>query len=165
MSVMRTNKITIAAGAGAAGLLGLGLYIAVPAAAADPSPSPKASSPAWPHPGKAHPRQDDRGNGHPRWRAHPFRGVHGEATVRRKDGFHVTTWQLGKITAVSSSTITVRSEDGASWTWTANGDTNVRKNGEKSTLKALANGDQVMVAGERSGETRTARMIRVPKPR
>ncbi|MFG2021061.1 DUF5666 domain-containing protein [Actinomadura geliboluensis] len=156
------NPKSIVAGAGAAGLLGLGLYVAAPAFAADPAPS---ASPTAPHarPDKGHP-----GKGHPFRQAHgarAFRGVHGEATVKRKDGFHLATWQRGKITSVSSSGVTVRSEDGVSWTWAANGDTRVRKDGEKSALKALANGDQVIVAGERSGNTRTARLIRVPKHR
>ncbi|WUH99578.1 DUF5666 domain-containing protein [Spirillospora sp. NBC_00431] len=165
---MRTNRKTLGAAVGAAGLLGLGLYIAVPAAAASPSPSPSAtrSGPGWTttHPGDG-PQGKPGKRRHPHRHARPFRGVHGEATVRRKDGFHLATWQRGKITDVSSTTVTVRSSDGASWTWTANSDTRVRKNGEKSALKALTAGDQVLVAGERSGTTRTARLIRVPKPR
>ncbi|NKZ07911.1 DUF5666 domain-containing protein [Actinomadura latina] len=154
---MRTK--TIAAGLGAAGILGVGLYLAVPASAADPSPSPSASPTQYrDHPG--HP-----GKGHPFLRARALRGVHGEATVKRKDGFHLATWQRGKITSVSSTGLTVRSDDGASWTWTANGDTRVRKDGGQAALKDLANGEQVLVAGERSGETRTARLVRVPKNR
>jgi hypothetical protein len=157
---MRTK--TIAAGAGAAGLLGLGLYLAVPAFAADPAPSPSAS----PTTKTAHPgHQRHPGKGHPFLRARALRGVHGEATVQRKDGFHLVTWQRGQITSVSSSGVTVRSADGVSWTWTAGGDTRVRKDGEKSALKDLAKNDTVLVAGERSGDTRTARLIRVPKRR
>ncbi|TYK50437.1 DUF5666 domain-containing protein [Actinomadura decatromicini] len=171
---MRIDRKTIAAGVGAAGLLGLGLYLAVPAAADDPSPSssPSARPHHW---DKGHPEQGRPENGRPgqphRWGRGGFRGggglggVHGEATVRRKDGFHLAVWQRGKITAVSGTTLTVRSDDGVSWTWTTNDKTFVRKNGDKAELKSLANGDQVMVAGERSGETRTARVVRVPKAR
>jgi transcription elongation factor len=156
MSGMRNNRKTIAAGAGAAGLLGLGLYFSVPAFADDPAPSPSPTA----HAGKGHP-----GKGHPLRRARALRGVHGEATVKRKDGFHLATWQRGKVTAVSATGVTVRSDDGVSWTWTSDGKTHVRKNGEKSSLKGLAGGDQVLVAGERSGGTRTARVIRVPRDR
>ncbi|MEV4003118.1 DUF5666 domain-containing protein [Actinomadura sp. NPDC049753] len=155
---MGNNRKTIAAGAGAgagaAGLLGLGLYFSVPAFADDPAPSPTA------HAGQGHP-----GKEHPLRRARALRGVHGEATVKRKDGFHLATWQRGKITAVSATGVTVRSDDGVSWTWTADGKTHVRKNGGKSSLKGLTGGDQVLVAGERSGGTRTARLIRVPQHR
>ncbi|MGI5324896.1 DUF5666 domain-containing protein [Actinomadura nitritigenes] len=153
---MRTNRKTIAAGAGAAGLLGLGLYLAVPAAAKSaPSPSPSATTAAP----KAHP-------GHGKKRLAPLRrvrGVHGEATVRTKDGFRLADWQRGTITGVSGTTLTVRSADGATWTWTTNGDTRVRKDGGKSTLSALASGAQVFVLGERSGDTRTAKLVRAPK--
>ncbi|TMQ94001.1 hypothetical protein ETD83_24605 [Actinomadura soli] len=172
---MRTNRKTIAAGVGAAGLLGLGLYLAVPAAAANPSPSPSPSGQTRTHPGdnprgkwhdgKWHDGKGHPGKRHPHRHARPFRGVHGEATVRRKDGFHLATWQHGKITAVSSTTLTVRSDDGVSWTWTANANTRVHKNGEKAALKALVAGDRVLVAGERSGDTRDARLIRVPRSR
>lgn len=154
MSGMGNNRKTIAAGAGAAGLLGLGLYFSVPAFADDPSPTPTA------HAGQGHP-----GKGHPLRRARALRGVHGEATVKGKDGFHLATWQRGKITAVSATGVTVRSEDGVSWTWTADGKTHVRKNGAKASLQGLTGGDQVLVAGERSGGTRTARLVRVPQHR
>ncbi|WP_242910967.1 DUF5666 domain-containing protein [Actinomadura terrae] len=94
-----------------------------------------------------------------------FRGVHGEATVRREDGFHLATWQRGAITARSGAALTVRSEDGASWTWTTDSNTTIRKDGAKSALSALNNGDQVLVFGERSGNTRTAKLVRAPKKR
>jgi hypothetical protein len=159
MVTMRTNRKTIAAGAGAAGLLGLGLYLAVPAAAnSSPSPSPSATSGAP----KAHP---GKGNGKRLAALRHIRGVHGEATVRRKDGFHVADWQRGKITGISGTTLTVRSADGATWTWTTNGDTRVRKDGGKSSLSALSGGAQVFVLGERSGDTRTAKLVREPKKR
>ncbi len=162
MSTMRTNRKTIAAGLGAAGLLGAGLYLAVPAFAADPAPSPSASPTAKPgHPG--HPRM---GRPFRQGRAlHAFRGVHGEATLQRKDGFHVAAWQHGQVTSASATGVTVRSADGVSWTWTVNTDTRVRKGGEKADLKDLAKDDKVLVAGERSGDTRTARFIRVPPHR
>ncbi|SFP03230.1 hypothetical protein SAMN04489713_111111 [Actinomadura madurae] len=162
---MRTNRKTIAATAGAAGLLGLGLYLAVPAAADDPSPSPKATT-EWGHRGEGRPGWGHPGmGGHPFWRAGGMRGVHGEATVKRDGGFHLATWQRGDITSVSATAVTVRSEDGVSWTWKADDETRVRKDGDKSAMTDLKNGDQVLVAGERSGDTRTARFIRVPKPR
>ncbi|MDL4816981.1 DUF5666 domain-containing protein [Actinomadura opuntiae] len=152
---MRTNRKTLAAGVGAAGLLGLGLYLAVPAAANSPSPSPSATTTASP---KAHP-----GHGKRLAPLRRVRGVHGEATVRRKDGFHLADWQRGKITGISGTALTVRSADGATWTWTTNSDTRVRKDGGKSTLSALTTGAQVFVLGERSGDTRTAKLVREPK--
>jgi hypothetical protein len=160
------NRKSLVAGIGAAGVLGLGLYLAVPAFADDPSPSPKPTASQHHKRDGHHGRQ--HGKQHP-WRhqarfAH--RGVHGEATVQRKDkSFHVSAWQRGQVTGVSGATVTVRSADGVSWTWTTNDKTRVRKSGDKSTPSALASGDQLVVLGERTGTTRTATRIVVPKKR
>ncbi|GLZ07322.1 hypothetical protein Acsp03_47880 [Actinomadura sp. NBRC 104412] len=156
----------MAAAAAAAGVLGVGLYVAVPAFADDPSPSASPKPTASQHPRKGEWRH---GKQRPPMR-HKMRGaargVHGEATVRRRDGsFHVTTWQRGQITGVSGATVTVRSADGVVWAWTTDGDTRVRKNGEKSKVSALASGDQVVVRGERAGTARTAAFLFVPKKR
>ncbi|MFG2090919.1 DUF5666 domain-containing protein [Spirillospora sp. NPDC048824] len=161
---MRTRHTTAAAGVGVAGLLGLGLYLAVPAFADDPSPSASPTAepkhPRWDRPGEDRPFR--RGHGLPGHRLGGH-GVHGEATVQRDDGFRLATWQRGEITALSSTTLTVKSADGVSWTWTTNADTRVRKDHEKAAVKDLADGDKILVAGERSGGTRTAKLIRVPK--
>lgn len=168
MISMRTNSRTLAAGFGAAGVLGLGLYIAVPASAADPSPSPSTSTtaqpddPRWDHPSRwDHGRRGPGGHGHGP-RGPGGHGVHGEATVRDgDDNFRLVTFQHGEITAVSSATLTVKSDDGASWTWTTDDDTRVREDHDDAALKDLAKGDEIRVAGERSGDTRTAKFIHV----
>ncbi|GGL16700.1 hypothetical protein Sme01_71380 [Sphaerisporangium melleum] len=91
-------------------------------------------------------------------------GVHGEATVRTRGGGYATyTWQRGDVTAVSAGSISVRSADGTSWTWTVTGDTKVRKNGAKSTSSALASGDHVFVLGQPGGGTRTAQGVVAPR--
>lgn len=180
MASMRTDRTTITAGLAAAGLLGLGLYVAVPAFAADPSSSPTPSA----KPTDRGERGDwgERGEGRPfgwgrpgprdwpgehgarpgaRLGAPLGQGVHGETTVRTRDGgFRVVTFQRGEITDVSGTALTVKSADGTAWTWTANGDTRVRRNHKDAALKDLAKGDDVRVAGERSGGTRTARLVR-----
>ncbi|GAA4136315.1 hypothetical protein [Actinomadura keratinilytica] len=149
---MRRNTKILIAGAGAAGVLGLGLFAAVPAGAA-PSPEPSTSA----SPDKGGKRQAYR------WAARGARGVHGEATVRRDGGFRVVTWQRGEVTGRSGAVVTVRSADGASWQWTTDDQTRFRRDGEKSRLSAVRNGDQVIVVGERTGATRTATAFRVPK--
>ncbi|WP_207943758.1 DUF5666 domain-containing protein, partial [Actinomadura sp. KC345] len=120
-------------------------------------------------------RPDDRGKDHPhRWHHGPRgpgfgfgsrgHGVHGEATVQDDDAFRLVTWQRGKITAVSPTTLTVQSEDGATWTWTTNDDTRIRKDRDDAALKDLAKGDEILIAGERTGNTRTAKFVRTPLP-
>src|SRR5690606_16336074 len=173
MASMRTDRTTITAGLAAAGLLGLGLYVAVPAFAADPSPSPTPSAKptdrdergdrgerrpfGWGRPGP----RDWPGEHSARPGARLGHGLHRESTVRPKAGsFRVVTFQRGEITDVSGTALTVKSADGTAWTWTANGDTRVRRNHKDAALKDLAKGDDVRVAGERSGGTRTARLVR-----
>ncbi|MFI0449442.1 DUF5666 domain-containing protein [Actinomadura sp. 6N118] len=151
---MRIDRKTGVAAIGAAGLLGLGLYLAVPAAAAKPSPTPTASSSAAP---------DRHKHKHPRLHAaRAARGVHGEMTVRRDGKFVEMAWQRGQVTARTGSSLTVRSDDGVSWTWNTTADTKVRKNRAKAALNDVANGDRVMVWGDQNGTTRTAKIVRVP---
>jgi hypothetical protein len=91
-------------------------------------------------------------------------GVHGEATVRARGGGFVTyTWQRGQITSASAGSLTVKSADGTSWTWTVTSDTKVRKNGGKSTSSALAQGDTAFVLGRPDGTGRAALGVVVPK--
>lgn len=78
---------------------------------------------------------------------------HGERTV----GTRIRTGQTGKVTAVSSGSLTVRSADGTTWTWARTARTHV-------TGHAVRVGDTVMVGGVRTGSTRTAERIRNPAP-
>lgn len=93
-----------------------------------------------------------------------MRGIHGEATVKTKNGgFREVAFERGVIQSVSGQDVVVRSADGTTWTWTLAGNTAVRDQGKKATASSLASGDRVFVAGPQSGSTRTARVIIVPK--
>lgn len=160
---MRANKKTMAAGVAAAGLLGVGMYAAVPAFAASPSPTAHPSASGKGHGGKGHgPWGHDGRHGHRGFGG--MRGVHGEATVKAKNNtFKLVDWQRGQVTGKTGTTVTVKSADGVSWTWTVDAKTRVMKARAKSNLGALANGDQVVVFGARSGDTRTAAAVRDPQ--
>ncbi|MFC4590581.1 DUF5666 domain-containing protein [Sphaerisporangium corydalis] len=90
-------------------------------------------------------------------------GIHGDTTVRARGDFATYTWQRGAVTAASATSLTVKSADGVSWTWTVTSDTKVRKNGAKSTSSAVATGDTVFVLGQPSGDARKAQGVVVPK--
>ncbi len=82
--------------------------------------------------------------------------MHGESTVRDGDGddWIVRVWQRGTVQEVDGEQVTVRSEDGAEWTWTVDDDTRVHEKGDSDGLKE---GDEVYLAGTRSdGGERTA---------
>ena len=89
-------------------------------------------------------------------RARFLTGLHGERTVKDKDGKTVTReWQVGKVTAASGSSLTVTSGDGVSWTWTTSSDTKVRS--PKHAAPKV--GDQVLVEGVKSGAANDARVV------
>jgi hypothetical protein len=91
-------------------------------------------------------------------------GVHGQATVKNgKTGQYVVReWQRGQITAVSGDTVTVKSADGTSWTWTASSSTRVTREGQKIAESALKSGDSVVVLGTQSGSANDANRIFAP---
>ncbi|WDV49661.1 hypothetical protein PV963_04430 [Streptomyces coeruleorubidus] len=93
-------------------------------------------------------------------------GVHGQATVKnRKTGqFVVREWQRGSITGVSGATLTVKSADGVSWTWTVEKNARITRGGKKFAESALKTGDTVRVVGRQAGSANDALRISVPTP-
>jgi hypothetical protein len=93
------------------------------------------------------------------------RVLHGEQQVRnRVTGQTITAVeQSGTVTAVSATSLTVRSSDGVTWTWKLDGDTHViTKTSGNAHPTDITSGDQVIVTGQRSGDTRTARTVSDP---
>lgn len=89
-------------------------------------------------------------------------GVHGEATVEDLDGdWVVRVWQRGTVEKVDGNQVTVKSEDGAEWTWTVDDDTTVLGDDTSdSGADALDDGETVFVSGTRSDDdTRTAGQV------
>jgi hypothetical protein len=73
--------------------------------------------------------------------------LHGEFTVRKPDGngFQTMAVQTGEVTAVSPSSITVKSEDGFSRTYSV--DENTVVGSGRDGIGTVKNGDTVHVAG------------------
>lgn len=132
-------------------------------AGTQPSPSPSGTSSSSPSPGPS-PSQG---------KSHSGQAVHGEHVVKDADGtFRTIITQAGTIESVSSSEVTVKSEDGFSQRYGINSDTKITKvsadlprNGRgKTTLPSasasdLKAGDKVHVSGTRNGDAVTATRI------
>ena len=89
-----------------------------------------------------------------------FGGLHGEFTVRKPDGSGFQTWavQTGEVTAVSPSSITVKSEDGFSRTYGV--DENTVVNSGRDGIGSVKAGDTVRIAGlVESGTARAATVV------
>lgn len=87
-------------------------------------------------------------------------GVHGETTVKDQDTgkWVVRIWQRGTVEKVDGDQVTLKSDDGARWTWTVNSGTPVFHDGTKgSGAGDLKKGETALLAGTRSDDgTRTA---------
>lgn len=156
---VRARAVTAAATVVALALGGTVAYAATssgPGDGASPSTSGSTSaSPAPDGPGGRH--------GHGMGFGLGGGGVHGEATVKDPDTdeWIVRIWQRGTIEKVDGDQVTVRSEDGAEWTWTVGSETTVRHDGEKSSGSGgLKKGETAFLVGTRSDDdTRTASRV------
>lgn len=89
--------------------------------------------------------------------------LHGEIAVKTKDGTKTIAVQRGTVTAVSATSLSVKSSDGFSQTWVVNTKTKVRVDGQASSASSLKTGEELGVAGGMTGNTATARLVVVPK--
>ena len=124
--------------------------------ASDPSPSPSASGPT-----KTKPH-------HPRVRRLTVRRAlarnveHGEVVIDTKDGTKTVDIQRGTVTAITDTTITVKSTDGFTLTWTFGSPLHVIEHRSTIQAKDVAVGAKVGVAGAKVGDTVTATLVVIP---
>lgn len=88
--------------------------------------------------------------------------VHGQYTVKGPNGYETIDERTGTVSAVSDTSgstwsLTVKSADGSSGTFTVNSSTSV--NGGESGIASVKSGDTVVVTGTVSGGTTTATRI------
>jgi hypothetical protein len=87
--------------------------------------------------------------------------LHGEITVQTKDGVKTVVVQRGSVTAVSGTSVTVKSTDGYSLTWTLDAQVTVVQSKKKVAISTLKTGEQIGVAGAKDGSADDARLIAV----
>ena len=87
--------------------------------------------------------------------------LHGEITVRGKNGTKTIVVQRGSVTAVNATGLTVKSTDGYTLTWALSGPPRVVQNRKKVDASALKTGEQVGVAGTKDGSADDARLIAI----
>ena len=89
-----------------------------------------------------------------------FGGLHGEFTMRKPDGngFQTVAVQTGEVTAVSPSSVTVKSEDGFSRTYSV--DENTVVGSGRDGIGSVKTGDTVRIAGVvEDGKARAAGIL------
>ncbi|MEU6375750.1 hypothetical protein [Streptomyces sp. NPDC046909] len=154
---VRARAVTAAALVGALALGGAAVAYAATSSGSDGGATPSASGSASPSPDGHGP---GKGHGHGWAFGLGGEGVHGEATVKDRDTgeWVVRVWQRGTVEKIDGDQVTVKSEDGAEWTWTVKADTPVvRDDGKGSGAGDLKQDETVSLSGTRSGDdTRTA---------
>ena len=116
---------TMLAGAVALALTGTGVALAWAADSPSPTPSPSQSAPG--NSGKAPGQNKPEGQNKPD-KAQRAQPLHGEGVVKNPDGtFQTILEQRGTVESVSSTAITVKSEDGFSQAYAVNGDTRITR--------------------------------------
>lgn len=161
MKSMPRKRRAMVTGVILAGVLAAGGATAYASSTSSPGASPSSAasaSSAKQHHNKHHKKHGKHHRSLP--------GVHGQATVKnRKTGqFVVREWQRGSITGVSGATLTVKSADGVSWTWTVEKNARITRGGKKFAESALKTGDTVRVVGRQAGSANDALRISVPTP-
>jgi hypothetical protein len=91
--------------------------------------------------------------------------LHGEAVVQTDEGTKTVVVQRGTVTAIDAKSVTVKSSDGFTLTWTFGSPITVLERRTQVQPSAIAVGTQVGVAGAKSGDTQSARLIVVPGPK
>jgi hypothetical protein len=91
--------------------------------------------------------------------------LHGEAVVQTKDGTKTVLVQRGEVAAVDSDSITVRSADGYTLTWTYAADLRVVEHRTSIQPDQVKVGDQLGIAGTKDGDDGVARLIVIPAVR
>lgn len=165
-----SRRFAVLAGVVTLGVLaGAGVAVAATSSPGQPTaPGASASPSASPSP-SARPHFPPKGS----WRMHPpggpiafgpdalgglFGAVHGTAVVPKSGGGYQTiAFQNGKVTAVSSTSITLHSADGYSHSYQVTGATLV--NAQRDGIGSIKAGNQVIVTATVSGSTTTATRI------
>lgn len=147
---MRISRSVAIATGGVAlgGALGI---VGIAGASTSQTPTPTASGGSMPG---SHGRQ------HAGHRDGLGRALHGEATVKGKDGtFKTVDAQRGVVTAVSPSSISLKSADGYVGTYVVSSATKVHKGRTASTIGDVKVGDTAAVIADKANGVVTARSI------
>jgi hypothetical protein len=125
---------------------------------ADPTPSPSASPSTPSTPNQQEPGGPGKGGFGHRGEFGVGGALHGEFVVPKDGGGYQTiATQQGEVTAVSKDSITVRSEDGYSRTYTVAAETLV--NSARDGISSIKTGSKVSVSAVVANNTATATTI------
>jgi len=148
--MMKKTKVTIGVAVAVLTLAGIGTGVAVADGGSTSGSIGPSATTAPPPSGSTHAQGKHR--------ALLARVEHGEFTVGGKRG-RVADVQRGQVQSVNASSITVKSTDGFTATYTVNSTTKVRKAKQAVGIGQVATGDRVVVIADKNGSTDIATRI------
>lgn len=149
---MTIKKRVIAGSAvAAAGIAGAGLAAGV--ALADPGPATPAPTPSASPQAAAHSKHKGKHDG----AVGAKHMLHGEFVTKAKTGYATFDTQQGSITAVSATSVSLKSADGFTATYAVTADAKVRKNGAGATITEVKTGDVARVVASKNGSALTVK--------
>ena len=87
--------------------------------------------------------------------------LHGEMTVQGKKGVRTVVVQRGSVTAADATTMSVKSTDGFTLTWTLGEKVRVVQDKKKVEATAIKPGAEIGIAGAKEGDKNLARLVRI----
>lgn len=88
--------------------------------------------------------------------------LHGEAVVQTKEGTRTVVVQRGTVTAITTTTMTVKSADGFTLGWTFGSPLHVIEHRTTIQPNQITVGAQLGVAGDKQGDQTLAHLIVIP---
>jgi len=151
----KPTKTILATSSLALVLAGTGAGVATAQTTTTPTPAaPGTATPAAP----AHPPKAGTHPGHHKGQL--GRAEHGEFTVHTKTGDETLDTQRGVVTAVNAGSVTVKSTDGFTATYTLTPTTKIHKDKQTATTTTqITTNDRVRVLATKTGTTATATHI------
>ncbi|MEV4627696.1 hypothetical protein AB0J90_15555 [Micromonospora sp. NPDC049523] len=89
--------------------------------------------------------------------------LHGEVVVQGKDGTKTVAVQRGTVTAIDGTSMTVKSTDGFTLTWTFGPDLRVVQRRATVQPSEVKVGTQLGVSGAKDGDNGVARLVVIPR--
>ena len=118
------------------------------------TPSPAASA------GSGDKAGNDKAPRHPGLRRFLKKNtLHGELTLQGRNGVKTVVVQRGTVTAVAGTTVTVKSTDGFTQSWTFGDRLRVVQNKQTVTPAAIKGGAEIGIAGAKDGDRNVARLV------
>ena len=94
-----------------------------------------------------------------RTQLHIITGMYGEIAYHTTSGTQTLAFERGSIVSATSGRLSVKAQDGTTWTWDESSSSIIRVSGKEVNITTLQTGTTVFIGGLVNGSSREARLI------